>query len=53
MIKQADLRKWLGVSRKTFLAWRKAGKIPPPDVQLSLRCVGWKESTLREAGINV
>lgn len=28
-------------------------KIPPPDVKLSQRIVGWRVSTLRKAGINV
>jgi predicted DNA-binding transcriptional regulator AlpA len=31
----------------------KAKLIPPPDVKLSQRIVGWRVSTLRAAGINV
>lgn len=49
----ADLRKILSVSQDTIARWRKAGKLPAPDVQLSRCTTGWRISTLRAAGINL
>lgn len=49
----ADLRKILRISQDTVARWRKAGKLPAPDVQLSRRTTGWRISTLRAAGINL
>lgn len=49
----AELRQLLRISQDTVARWRKAGKLPPPDVQLSRRTTGWRISTLRAAGINL
>jgi len=49
----ADLRKALRISPDTLARWRKAGKLPPPDVALTRRTTGWRLSTLRAAGINL
>lgn len=54
IIWRPDLQKALGnVSGETMRRWLRAGKIPKPDVQLSLRSQGWKLSTLCAAGINL
>lgn len=50
---QADLCKRLGRTSETLRQWVKAGKLPPADVALTRQSTGWKESTLRAAGINL
>lgn len=39
------LREMLGISEPTLWRWRKAGKIPAPDVRLGDR-EGWRRSTI-------
>lgn len=60
MIQQEDRVIWrrelhhrLGVSSETVRRLLKGGKLPKPDVDLSLRTRGWRLSTLRAAGINL
>ena len=53
VIWRADLPRMLRVSSETVRKYIKAQKLPPPDVDLSLRARGWKLSTLRAAGINL
>ena len=54
LVTRADLRKLLGdVSSETLRRWRKADKLPAPDVQLSRRTEAWRLSTLRAAGLNL
>jgi len=54
VIWRRDLRTVLcGVSNETIRKWIKNGKIPKPDVDLSLRTRGWKLSTLRRHGIKL
>ena len=48
-----QLREEMGVTGETVRRWRKDGKLPKPDVQLTRRSVGWRLSTLRAAGINL
>lgn len=43
----------LGVSSETVRRWMRDGKLPKPDVDLSLRTRGWKLSTLRAAGLGI
>lgn len=50
---RADLPAELNVSTETVRRWIRAGKLPEPDVKLSLQSRGWKLSTLRAAGINL
>jgi hypothetical protein len=40
-----------GVSTKTLKRYIDGGKVPPPDVRISLKRVGWKSSTLIRAGL--
>jgi predicted DNA-binding transcriptional regulator AlpA len=40
-------------STETIRRKLKDKKLPPPDVKLSQRIVGWRRSTLVAAGINV
>lgn len=39
------------ISSETVRVWVKEKKVPPFDVDLSLRTRGWKVSTLRAAGL--
>lgn len=48
-----ELRGELDVSGETVRRWRKEGRLPEPDVNLTRRSVGWRLSTLRAAGINL
>lgn len=48
-----DLCEELRVTSKTIQRYMRDGKLPKPDVQLSLRTMGWRLSTLRTAGINI
>lgn len=50
---RADLPAELNVSSETVRRWIKQGKLPKPDVDLTLQSKGWRLSTLRAAGINL
>lgn len=47
------LQQQLGVGTETMRRYIKAGKLPPPDVNLSQRRQGWNLSTLTAAGIRL
>lgn len=53
VIFRQDLCEVMQVTTETLRRWMEAGKLPKPDVDLSLKRRGWKLSTLRKAGINV
>lgn len=53
VIWRKDLAKRLNRSSETIRQWMASGKLPKPDVDLSLKTRGWKLSTLRAAGINL
>ena len=53
VIYRQDLYKAMGVTSETLRRWLKEGKMPNADVQLSVRTVGWRLSTLHKAGIRV
>lgn len=53
VIYRADLCKMLGVGSEAMRRWLKAGKVPPPDVAISRKTVGWRLSTLQAAGIRL
>lgn len=53
VIYRSDLCKMLGVGSEAMRRWMKAGKVPPPDVAISRRTVGWRLSTLQAAGIGL
>lgn len=42
-----------GVCAQTIRRWLKSGKLPAPDVAISMRTKGWRLSTLRSAGIGL
>lgn len=42
-----------GVCSQTIRRWLKSGKLPAPDVAISLRTKGWRLSTLQAAGIGL
>lgn len=49
----AELRDTLQRSQDTVKRWIRAGKLPPPDVQMSHYTFGWRRSTLLAAGIHL
>lgn len=50
---RADLVAGLHVHSGTIRRWILAGKLPEPDVDLSLKTKGWRLSTLHAAGIRI
>lgn len=53
IIYRQELYKMLGVTSESLRGWIKKGKIPPPDIKITQRTVGWKLSTLEAAGIKL
>lgn len=53
MLMRADLCKALSVSPETLRRWIKAGTIPTPDINLSLKTQAWRKSSLLAAGIGI
>lgn len=53
VIYRRELRHRLRVSGETIRKWLRDGKLPAPDVRLSLRATGWRVGTLKAAGVNV
>lgn len=53
VIYRAELCAILGVQTDTITRYLRLGKLPRPDVSLSLRTFGWRASTLRQAGVGV
>lgn len=53
ILTRADIMARLRCSRETVRQWLKAGKLPPPDVAISRKTMGWKRSTLIDAGISI
>jgi len=43
----------LGVGSEALRRWLKAGKLPPPDVAISRKTMGWRLSTLQKSGIGL
>lgn len=53
IIYRHDLREILQVTHETMQRWIQTGKLPKPDVDISRKKVGWKMTTLRNAGLNI
>jgi hypothetical protein len=53
VIWRKDLEDLMHVTSTTVGRWKKAGKLPPPDVSMSRKVHGWRLSTLRRHGINL
>lgn len=53
VIWRPDLQKMMGVTSETVRRWMKAKRLPTPDVAMSRKTLGWRVSTLRNAGINI
>jgi predicted DNA-binding transcriptional regulator AlpA len=53
VIWRPELQKLMGVTSETVRRWMKDKRLPPPDVAMSRRTLGWKASTLRASGVNL
>lgn len=53
IIYRQDLYKMLGVTSETLRKWLKDNRLPPADIAISRRTVGWRLSTLHAAGIRL
>jgi hypothetical protein len=53
IIFRADLQAQLKVGSEAIRRWIRDGKLPTPDVNISLRTRAWRLSTLQAAGINL
>jgi predicted DNA-binding transcriptional regulator AlpA len=53
IIYRQDLYRMLGVTSETLRRYLRDNKIPPADIAITQRTVGWRLSTLRAAGINL
>lgn len=53
IIYRQDLYKLIGVTSETLRRWIIDGKMPPADIAISRRTVGWRLSTLHAAGIKL
>jgi len=50
---RSDLQALLGVSSETMRRYRVLGRLPEPDVFMSLKKYGWRISTLRACRIDI
>jgi len=53
IIWRSDLYNSVGICSETVRQWIKSGKLPKPDVKFSHKRMGWKRSTLNQAGIGL
>lgn len=53
VIWRPELQELMGVTSETIRRWMKEKRLPPPDVAMTRRKVGWRLSTLRAAGVNL
>lgn len=53
LVWRAELCEKLDVGSEAVRRWIKAGKLPKPDVAISLRTRCWKLSTLRAHGVGL
>lgn len=53
IIYRQDLYKMLGVTSETLRRYLRDKRIPPADIAITQRTVGWRLSTLQAAGINL
>jgi len=53
VIFRPELMKMMNVTSETIRRWMIARRLPAPDVAMSRKTLGWRLSTLRNAGINL
>ena len=53
VIYRPQLQQMLSVSSETVRRWMKEGRLPQPDVAMSRKTLGWRLSTLHNAGIGL
>ena len=53
VIFRPELQSLMSVTSETIRRWMKANRLPRPDVAMSRKTLGWRISTLRNAGINI
>lgn len=53
VIFRPELQSLMSVTSETIRRWMKLNRLPRPDVAMSRKTLGWRISTLRNAGINI
>ena len=53
VIFRPELMKTMNLTSETIRRWMIARRLPAPDVAMSCKTLGWRLSTLRNAGINL
>jgi len=53
VIFRPELQALMSVTSESIRRWMVAGKLPLPDVRMSRKTLGWRVSTLRNAGVNI
>ena len=53
IIYRRELCTLTGVGSEAIRRWIKVNKLPPPDVAISQKTMGWRLSTLQAAGIGL
>lgn len=53
LIMRGELCEKLGITGNTLRRWLREEKLPEPDVAITRRTLGWRKSTLVEAGIRI
>ena len=53
VIFRPELQSLMSVTSETIRRWMKLNRLPRPDVAMSRKTLGWRVSTLRNAGINI
>lgn len=53
VIWRPDMNAEFGVGTEAIRRWIKSGKLPPPDIAISRKTMGWRLSSLRAAGLGL
>jgi len=53
VIFRPEMQELMHVTSESIRRWMRAGRLPKPDVAMSRKTLGWRVSTLRNAGINI
>ena len=53
VIWRQDMTTTFGVGSEAIRRWIKSGKLPPPDICISRKTMGWRLSSLHAAGLGL